>query len=943
MGADVGGSGIRKGGNGGGSSGTSSTPIFGDVTGALTNTLVMASPSVPVTAYIDGGIYIIRLDDDVPGAPTTLDISGVGAKSVVRFNTTDPETGDMPSDIDIAFIYDLNNDYFQSISLMGSEAAAVNTNIGDSDLTITPSSTPRTLTMDGGTLTILDNSVTTSPFFIIEQVNATGDTGFRILHSGASPDNHFTFFMDNDNDDGLKIRGNGSASRGFTMDESGCIAMGNASIDTSFELNLVGDVQISTINGANSFIIDGNNTEAGPKILLGKDFNNNLQSGADDQSYVEVRSDVTDAALTGAVKEGLLVTFGGNVGDHADSIISGLRLTGSVASGATQFAAIFIDSANWKFGVYQDEATVENYFAGDTGIGIDIPTAKLHVKGSGGDIIVAQNSTPLTTFSLSELGALTSTGRGTGADPTMLVQEDKTGTTSLQITNTDTTPSATAHASLELGISGKTVDKLIRLSASTGTNDQNMIFLIAETTTDGVGIQSRSVSGKIQFYFGSGVVDANIKGDWRAEGLKIGSPGIADATLHVDGDIKIVDGTEGLNKVLTSNADGLATWETPGADINTNLANDNLTLDANRTHDLNNFDLTFNSSSGSRIQMLGNATEAGAKIIMGESGTLFGGAALQQSYAQIFASSIGANAGVYKVGLSIDLDGHASDDVNSIIVGLRLETSITSPATIHAAINIGNTWKYGIYQDTSNVNNYFAGKVGIGTSTPTVQLHVNGGGAAGRQYIGSTLSANGSDVGFLSFVGDNSIAAETVYADIFGNIDDNSSTDEIGELVFRTTHSGALAQHMRLSNDGNVVIGNTTGLSDSRVIVMDSSGAVAIQLDPNKESGVVGLIEQPSGHIGSPTDKTYFFVQSAAFTYNINTLIAKTVSGTLNVAVQINGTPVTGINTLAVSSVEATGTATALNIVAIGDTVTLVVTSSSSPVDFSFTMKTTRT
>ena len=104
-----------------------------------------------------------------------------------------------------------------------------------------------------------------------------------------------------------------------------------------------------------------------------------------------------------------------------------------------------------------------------------------------------------------------------------------------------------------------------------------------------------------------------------------------------------------------------------------------------------------------------------------------------------------------------------------------------------------------------------------------------------------------------------------------------------------------------------------------------------------------GTVEQPSGMIEAPADKTYIFVQSAAYAYDIDTLIAKTVSGTLSVAAQIDGIPVTGINTLAVTSSEATGTASALNSVAIGQTVTLVVTASSSPVDFSFTMKTTRT
>lgn len=122
MGGDVGLSGIRKGGNGG-ISGAAATPIFGEVTGGAANTLIMVSPSSPVTALIDGGIYIIRSDADVPGGLTSLDIDGVGARDVVKYNTTNPDTGDILADIDVTFIYDEPNDFFQSITFMASEVS----------------------------------------------------------------------------------------------------------------------------------------------------------------------------------------------------------------------------------------------------------------------------------------------------------------------------------------------------------------------------------------------------------------------------------------------------------------------------------------------------------------------------------------------------------------------------------------------------------------------------------------------------------------------------------------------------------------------------------------------------------------------------------------------------------------------------------------------------
>lgn len=102
------------------------------------------------------------------------------------------------------------------------------------------------------------------------------------------------------------------------------------------------------------------------------------------------------------------------------------------------------------------------------------------------------------------------------------------------------------------------------------------------------------------------------------------------------------------------------------------------------------------------------------------------------------------------------------------------------------------------------------------------------------------------------------------------------------------------------------------------------------------------LVEALPGMIEVPTAKTYILDQSAAYAYTINTLIVATASGTCTAAVKINGTNVTGISAVSVSSTPATGTASAANSVAIGDKVTLVLSSISSAADLSFTLKVTR-
>lgn len=139
----------------------------------------------------------------------------------------------------------------------------------------------------------------------------------------------------------------------------------------------------------------------------------------------------------------------------------------------------------------------------------------------------------------------------------------------------------------------------------------------------------------------------------------------------------------------------------------------------------------------------------------------------------------------------------------------------------------------------------------------------------------------------------------------------------------------------------NVGAGKWEIIQDSRNVWGGITGTLSDQTD--LQAALDALKPLPfNGMIEAPVNKTYVVCEAAPFAFTINTLIAILQSGTLSVAVQINGTPVTGINTLAVSSVQATGTATALNTVAIGQRVTFVVTGASAPNDFSWTLKGTR-
>ncbi len=92
--------------------------------------------------------------------------------------------------------------------------------------------------------------------------------------------------------------------------------------------------------------------------------------------------------------------------------------------------------------------------------------------------------------------------------------------------------------------------------------------------------------------------------------------------------------------------------------------------------------------------------------------------------------------------------------------------------------------------------------------------------------------------------------------------------------------------------------------------------------------------------IASPNNGNIVLLSYAQYTFTIVELDNLVVSsGTISATISINGVPVTGIDTLPVTSTPQTATATAANIVNIGDRLTLSLTNNSSSVEFEFTMK----
>ncbi len=95
--------------------------------------------------------------------------------------------------------------------------------------------------------------------------------------------------------------------------------------------------------------------------------------------------------------------------------------------------------------------------------------------------------------------------------------------------------------------------------------------------------------------------------------------------------------------------------------------------------------------------------------------------------------------------------------------------------------------------------------------------------------------------------------------------------------------------------------------------------------------------------VGAASNGTIAIDSKAWFAYTINGVRGLDLSaGTITVAIQINGTPVTGLSALSATTTAQDATATAANTVAIGDRVTVVLTSNASAADIEFTLSATR-
>ncbi|MEN4758961.1 hypothetical protein ABEG63_01355 [Chryseobacterium sp. C39-AII1] len=240
--------------------------------------------------------------------------------------------------------------------------------------------------------------------------------------------------------------------------------------------------------------------------------------------------------------------------------------------------------------------------------------------------------------------------------------------------------------------------------------------------------------------------------------------------------VKIVDGNQGVGRILTSDANGVGTWQSPAAQSSVNIYNTDGTLTGNRIVTQGANTLAFTSTATNGFSVDGSTFSVDAA-----NGRVGIGTIAPRSRFEIVADNLGGGAAN-----DFNLTGYGNSKnpalflsssngtaaaptnlaINDIVGGIyftpRYNGGFSNGSTILSNYRgDGTTNLTDLIFSTSNAERLRidpTGNVGIGNTAPTVKLDINSGGTSttpvaavkivdGNQGVGRILTSDANGVG----------------------------------------------------------------------------------------------------------------------------------------------------------------------------------------------------
>jgi trimeric autotransporter adhesin len=348
--------------------------------------------------------------------------------------------------------------------------------------------------------------------------------------------------------------------------------------------------------------------------------------------------------------------------------------------------------------------------------------------------------------------------------------------------------------------------------------------------------------------------------------------------LHVVGNIRVVDGNQAAGRVLTSDANGTATWQNAsanawglGGNAGTNAATnfigttDNIdlvfrrgTIISGRLGDSNTF---FGRNSGVVNTGTSNTfigERAGIANVSGSSNTFLGRLAGANGASGNDNTYLGYATGLNNTGNgNVILGAFSSQNTTggfNVFMGYSAgstnttgsrNTTIGTQSDVGVA-NLTNATAIGNLAQVDASNSLVLGSingvngslvstnVGIGTTSPLTRLDIVDENTTTSNLVYGNLhvrsnNAQNIDIGGAVTLGgynDDTMVQPRVFGSVEGRKSNATTNSSSGYLSFKTNNAGTLAERMRITNAGSVGIGTPT-----------PGGLLELSLDQGRKPG----------------------------------------------------------------------------------------------------------